>query len=50
MNCILKVWNKYDYAGSTPDFEGSQISVTTSGFEISTFLHVEAVTLNTASF
>ena len=29
----------------TPDIKGSQISVTTSGFEISTFLHVERVTL-----
>ena len=29
-----------------PDLKGSQISVTRNGFEISTFLHVEAVTLN----
>ena len=29
-----------------PDFNGSQISVKTSGFEISNLLHVEAVTLN----
>ena len=32
------------------DFKGSQISVKASEFEISTFLHVEAVTLNTTSF
>ena len=32
----------------TPDFKGSQISVMTSGFEISTLLHVEAVTLKKA--
>ena len=50
MNHVLKVWNKHDYAGSTPDFKGSQISVMTSGFEISTFLHGESVTLNRAPF
>ena len=44
----MKVGNKHDYAGSTPDFKGSQIPVTTSGFEISTFLPVEAATLNSA--
>ena len=44
MNYILQVWN------NAPDFKGSQISVSTSGFEISTFLHAEAVTLNTVSF
>ena len=50
MNHVLKVWNKPDYTSSTPDFKGSQILVMTSGFEISTFLHLEAVTLNKVPF
>ena len=45
-----KVWNKHDYTGNAPDFNGSQISVMTGGFEILIFLHEEAVTLNSAPF
>ena len=47
-NYVLKVWNKNDYTvlQALRDF----VSLATSGFETPTFLHVEAVNLNTATF
>ena len=43
-NSILK------WICSAPDFKRSQKSLATSWFETPTFLYVEEVTLNTASF
>ena len=46
INYLLEVLNKINLITRALNFKRSQISMRASGFEVSTFLHEEAVTLN----